>query len=560
MKIFINFKNKKTLIITKKFQSVNSIINQYFIENNINNDINNFFINYNGSYLNKNLSLEKYNISDGNIISIEDVKKGGGSSFFSYAMKHKVQVIIALIISILPIFILPLGFIPLTASLIKVIFDRSVSTIGKYLVCTLNKTTLYSRLKLGLFFIKYVIFFLMIFVIITFPLIILCVTMKGHAVTDDPTKICKPVSVGNISGVILTMVFVFSYVFFRAGDFFIGILINLCKKIYITNTLINPILKGFLRLYDTIKYVPVFIIPYLGEVLMSYFNSLTNILPHTNLFLSTITDLGCKSVFSKEDFMKKLDENMNKKKNNKDVSDGVSVFTSSNPMCNNESLKCCDPKNYKTIADSLTGITQNTFTLNILKSHSLLPTFVLIIEALYEAALTNFDNEDVLKAGTINDKKTYLKKFAEDKSNNLPEKLKNSIDKYIVENSSNLLSEIEKQISNKYPDIKKNETIDDIKYKLALLNQTMIQFSIDDNSKYTPGDSLFKTVYKAIMLDVFCNVMTTAKSSQDIISKLGEIKEIIDMLKAGTVCGLSTSVCYFIVVIILIICGIFNVF
>ena len=88
----------------------------------------------------------------------------------------------------------------------------------------------------------------------------------------------------------------------------------------------------------------------------------------------------------------------------------------------------------------------------------------------------------------------------------------------------------------------------------------MIQFSIDDNSTYTPGNSLFKTVFKSIMFDIFCNVMTTAKSSQDVISKLGEIKEIIDMLKAGTVSGILTSICYFIVVIVLIICGIFNIF
>jgi hypothetical protein len=561
MKIFINFKNKKTLITTKKFQSVNSIINQYFTDNHINKNINNFFIHYNGTYLNKDLSLEKYNILDGYVINIDTVKKGG-SNFFSYAKKNMLQVIIALTISMLPIFILPLGFIPLTASLIKVILERSTSTIGKYLICTLNKTTLYSRMKLVLFFIKYIIFFLMIFVIITFPLIILCVTMKGHSITDNPSKMCSPVSVGNIAGMVLTMVFVFTYIFFRCGDYFLKMIINLCKKIYILNVLINPTLKSLLISYDEVKYWPIYIIPYLGQAIMAYFDSLTLILPQASVILSIITDLGCKSSFSKEDFMKKLNENMNNQKNdknNKNISDSVSIFSSNVSLCN-DALKCCDGKNFKRIGDSFIGIIQNTYSLSILKFFTILPTFVLLVSALYEAALTDFDKNDVLKSGTFDEKKKYLRSFSEDKSNILSENLKNSIDKYLLENSSNLLSEIEKQISEKYPDIKKNDIINDIKYKLTLLENTMIQFSIDDNSKYTPGNSLFKTVFKFIILDVVCNVLTTAKSSQDVISKLGEIKEMVDMLKAGTISGLLTSVCYFITLIILIICGIFNIF
>jgi hypothetical protein len=41
---------------------------------------------------------------------------------------------------------------------------------------------------------------------------------------------------------------------------------------------------------------------------------------------------------------------------------------------------------------------------------------------------------------------------------------------------------------------------------------------------------------------------------------MGEMDEVVDMLKAGSTAGIFTAIIYFITVIVLIICGIFNVF
>ena len=62
------------------------------------------------------------------------------------------------------------------------------------------------------------------------------------------------------------------------------------------------------------------------------------------------------------------------------------------------------------------------------------------------------------------------------------------------------------------------------------------------------------------MMDVFCNVASTAKTSEDVIREMGSITEITDMMKAGTSTGLFMAIIYFITYIVIIICGIFNVF
>jgi hypothetical protein len=83
---------------------------------------------------------------------------------------------------------------------------------------------------------------------------------------------------------------------------------------------------------------------------------------------------------------------------------------------------------------------------------------------------------------------------------------------------------------------------------------------VDKKESYEKGKTLFKTIFKYLFLNIFCNVVSTAKTSQDIISKSGEISEMIEILKAGSATGIIVAVCYFITFIVLIICGIFNIF
>jgi len=88
MKIYINYENKKKNINTNNYQSIKSIIYQYLSENNINNDIEDFFIDYKGIHLDIDFSLEKYNILDNYILNLYKKKKGGVFYFFLYLTKH----------------------------------------------------------------------------------------------------------------------------------------------------------------------------------------------------------------------------------------------------------------------------------------------------------------------------------------------------------------------------------------------------------------------------------------------------------------------------------------
>ena len=81
MEIFILFDNIKKKLKIKNYQSINSIINQYLYENNLNIDIDNYFLDYNGIYLNNNYSLEKYNIQNEYILNLNKKIKGGNSFF-----------------------------------------------------------------------------------------------------------------------------------------------------------------------------------------------------------------------------------------------------------------------------------------------------------------------------------------------------------------------------------------------------------------------------------------------------------------------------------------------
>jgi hypothetical protein len=92
MKIYIKYlSNKNYLINIENYQSINSIINQYIIEQNTNSNnvlldenLDNYFISYNGLKLNKKYSLEKYEISENSILTLNQRQKGG-NNFFSFA-------------------------------------------------------------------------------------------------------------------------------------------------------------------------------------------------------------------------------------------------------------------------------------------------------------------------------------------------------------------------------------------------------------------------------------------------------------------------------------------
>ena len=129
MKIIINFQNKKNIYEIKKYQSIYSIINEYLNMNNINDDIDNYYLDYNGKYLDKKMSLEKYKIKDNFTVTLNKKNKGG-NSFFSFAKKYPYVIFIVFIIVLLPLFILPTGFVPTVSSLLHLIIQNSIETFN----------------------------------------------------------------------------------------------------------------------------------------------------------------------------------------------------------------------------------------------------------------------------------------------------------------------------------------------------------------------------------------------------------------------------------------------
>ena len=569
MKIIIKYETKRFNIITKNYQSINSIINQYLSENNIDDEINNYFIEYNGKYLNKDCSLEKYDISDNTILTLNKKNKGG-NSFFTFVGKNPMMVFICLLISLAPLIILPMGFVPSIASMIKLIIDKGFESIGRYLVCTLGKITIFKRLKFFISIIKYVIFILMIYVIITFPLLLLCVTLKGHSVVDNPSSMCGAIGAGSMAGIIVTSIYVMIYISMRCGDLILNPIINLFKKFYILNTTINPILQSLLNAYDKLKYVPVTIIPFLGQGIAGYFTALTILMEVIKQILGSIVETGCKMTFDKGALMKSITNKINVKipdcctkkddiQQEPKINKNIKLPENPEEMCIvDTSSECCKPANYANIADILMEFVKNSLSSKLLKEKKVFPSFVLVIQAFYESAIIRMSGNENYLSGSDESKKFYLRKLLQNKINTLPDDTKNIIKEYLETGNNQLIQEIQNKLNTSSSSDKDAKR--ELRGKLAELDQIMINFARNDGSVYIPGNSLFKTVMKIILTDVFCNVFSTAQGAEGIISKMGEMDEVVDMLKAGSTSGIFTAFVYFITVIVLIICGIFNVF
>ena len=582
MKIYIKYETTQ-LIETNNFSSINSIINKYIQHNNLDSSYcssDDFYVDYNGIYLNRNYSLEKYNITDGNTIQLHKVIKGG-SNFFSFAVKNYFLVFVVFLIAFLPVIILPLGIIPSIGNLIKVIIDKSVDQVGKYLICVLGKKTLFKRFKFLIYLIKYVIFILMIYIVITFPLVLLCVTLKGQSIFDSPKSICGGVSTGKTAGTILTMIYVGIFLTMRAAKLIFGPIIYLFKKNYYTNMLFNPIFKFLLGIFESIKYIPINLFYPFNAFFVPYFSFLTLSVPAFKIILTMLSKLGCsklspsgmipelkKQLASFTDSIKKSNEGgkengkENGKKDEKETEEKMKALLEHDleEICkekNNNS--CCDPSNYMLIADGLLTLIQNQISSNLLKTSNFFPNFVLFTEALYEAAqLVLSDGVEDIIGKPLNQQKIYLRKVRENKSNILNDSTKKLIDAFLKGDSDEGAFEIKKALDANIPH--ENKLIDEINFKINFLNDEMISFSKEDGSQYIPGKSPIKTVFKILFMDLFCNISSTSNSSLDVIYKMGEVEEIVDMLKSGATSGLFTGLCYLLTLIILIIMGIFGMF
>ena len=571
MKIYIKYLDNKILINTTNYQSINSIINDYITAHNITDNINDFFIDYNGKYLNPDFSLETYNIEDNMIVTLNKRVKGGDGGFGSFAKKHPLLVTFCFLISILPIIILPMGFMSAFASFLKIMISKGLASIGKYLVCDLGKITLYKRMNLIISIFKYLIFALMIYVIITFPLIILCITLKGHSITEDPKKMCKPINVGTLSGIILTCVYFLIYLLLRCGNYILNPIIDFFKKYYISNTLIVPILKAILGFYNSTKYVPVFSTPVIGQGIAGYFLALNAGSKAVNLVLKTVTKIGCSFDIPKADFLKNLKDQKTQKggadiyiekSNIKDIKKVEKIKKRTiDPICKKNVVSCCNPKNFFKIGELLNNVLQSTTIAMTVKGAGLFPSLMLCVQALYESALSELDETEDYLTKSLEERKFYLRKLLEEKVDIMSKKLKEMISTFLKNSDEDIFSEIKLELDYEFPlDGSDKAFKSEIKQKMYESEQIMIDFALTDDFVYIPGGSLFKTMMKVILIDGICNVFSTAESVPGVIKDMGQIQEVVDMLKAGTSAGAYVGVFYLITFIILIICAIFKVF
>jgi hypothetical protein len=601
MKIYIKYENNKIILNTNNYQSINSIIYEYLEKNNITDNVENYYINYNGICLDKDFSLEKYNIIDNTTIELfKKIKGGVNSTAETFSSKNKFFVFCVVIIVILPIFILPMGFMSLTSSLLENIISKSILSIGNYLVCVLGKKTLFSRIRIFLFILKYIFFILMIFVIITFPLILLCITLKGKSILDNPKNMCSPINVGHQAGMILTILYIILYLIFRGGNYILETIIYIFKKSYILNMILNPLFKFLLSIYNTLKYFPVYLIPFIGAGLAAYFTFLEITLVALEMILSSVTLLGCSKLtiknplkdlmssklFKKEDsccckqedkdelkdlIKNKLNDlkNKNIKEEVERLNNEIKIFQNTDSFCAPDKIICCNPSNFTMIADVFFNILENPLLSKVFKSVGMFPSMVLFTEALYESVISSTESNNSLLEKSYNDRRLYLKHLLQDKVNEIPKDTRELIREFLnngyknesernIDKDNSLIFEIKKKLDKNFST--DDNKINELKDKINTLESEMIDYAKEDGSSYTPGKSLFKNVLKSIYIDIFCNVVSTTKASGDIIHKMGDMKDIIDMLKAGSSSGVFISIFYFITVIILIISGLFGMF
>jgi len=498
MKINVINNNKKYIINVNKYISINSILFQFY------ENTDEYYIDYNGIYLDKNYSLDKYNITEDSTIMIHKKVRGGESNFLNFVKKNWILSIFILLIVLLPCLLLPIGYIPSYATMLKVIFDKSIDSVSKFLVCKFGKITLVSRFRFVFTILKFFIFILMIYITITLPITILFLFLKGHSISDDPKLLCKPISYGSMTGSFLTFIYFFLYTLYRGLNKILNFFIGISNSYYTTQSSLSQILIGFKEWYNRVKYTKGIILPDLSVP----FLYLDNFAEMFQASLGSVISIGCK--FNTSSF-KKMTSSLNnslkkndieKKEDEKNNDDEDDLFNIDFPMCNTKtSVKCCSEDNFMKMGDFMFNYVSDPATSGLLEKYKQTISAILIVSALYKKVLENKDNS-----------------IKDDDINRINENM-NILDAILV-------------------DYTKKEGISYSKEKYSLTNQ------------------LLENLY----VSAFCNVITTANSTQEVIRESGSMLEIVDMYKSGIVCGTITASLYFIVVFVIIICAILGIF
>ena len=289
MIINIKYEDHKKKIHINNYESILSIKNKFF-DNDISLVKNTLFYK-NGAILENNDFIEKENLKDN--FEIHNKNKGGSSIIYWI-----IYYFVVFLIVMFPIIILFSGIIPTFSTFLGLILEKSFKTIASYLKCNYGKKTLVGRFTWifsGL--LPYIIMGLAIYIVITFPLMVLCSAVKGKKIFDSPTTICSPISTASTSGMVLICFYYLFYFSFRFFDWFIEGIISLLKLNYSIYTTFGPWIQSIKDTWDTSKYIPVYSIPFLGLSILAYHETLSIGLTAIEVVIAQIKELGCSKIF-----------------------------------------------------------------------------------------------------------------------------------------------------------------------------------------------------------------------------------------------------------------------
>ena len=209
-------------------------------------------------------------------------------------MKKIIFYISCLIIIFIPVIILPTGLNTGGATFISEIMIRAKDEFARYLLCNLQYETLTKRFSVVISIIKFFLVGLATYVLISIGCITACCLTKGLSIKDDPNKLCKPFEIGTLAGLVMTVIYFMIYFVFRYVDKFFIPLIEYSKKNYITNLIIRPIfLEPIYKIIHFLKFMVVYIIPYIGQGTKALHSGLDLIFPGLLMVSTEIAKVGC---------------------------------------------------------------------------------------------------------------------------------------------------------------------------------------------------------------------------------------------------------------------------
>ena len=577
--INIKYGDKNYLVKTNEYGIIKEIFYDIYQKKYDNFDclvdfdkfIENYYFTFNGRILENNEFIKNCGIEKNNLLIVNQKIKGG-NNVGKFIKDNPFLFIFTLLIIIGPIFTLSSGFLSGLSTFSKAILNKSFNTIFSFLICNYGKVTLVHRAKFFIGIITFVMFVVIIYVTFTLPLTLLCLLMKGYSLFDNPSSICGPIKAGNIGGLVLVILYFLSYMYYMLGNAVLNPLINLCNKSYFSSTSIAPILTSMRNSYNNNKYI------FSSASTTLACLKIDSNLKAFDIFISSAVEMGCSSnTFNANKFMNKvkaksnanneipmavaepinnsffgkIQQNQNKKKEeeekmmyvistpinqqrqeqknkerkkNQTTSQLVANTSFSNTLANIAQMRkneqkektntnkddeykckafgessCCNEKNFYNIANLLLVMLGNKSACKKIYAYNLYSAFLLVAMALYERSSEN-----------------------------------------------NILTEDEK-----------TKVVEGMKKLDELMKIYASEKGFDYNGlKY----SLLNKIFKIIFMTSFCNVISTANTSEDILRELNGIEEVGDILKSGLCSGKFVRWFYVLAIIILIICGFLNIF